>query len=224
MKESIAEKIRATPPIGIINFKQTKHFYDDNFSTKENMFQFRLSKILIFLGEKNKILGIRSFYKNLKNEEKEGQIGYNEALKIINIIKFEIPSNDHLCCLYIFTSDNGIEQLKFLTKKGKELTVGEKGGQNAIKNYINNNENIILSIFGGYSDQLDILGFKYIKMSDYFGHTLGYFELRIKMKNEKFKNNINSKIDAYKDSDKILIRACLLPVACFNEIIKFCMK
>ncbi len=223
MKESIAEKIKATPLIGIINFNQTKRFYDDNFSTKENMFQFSLSKILIFIGEKNKILGIRSFYKNLKKEEKEGQIGYNDALKVINIIKFEIPSNDHLCCLYIFTSDKGIEQLKFLTKKGKELTVGE-GGQNIIKNYINDKENIILSISGGYSDQLDILRFRYIKMSDYFGHTLGYFELRIKIKNEKFKNNINSKIDTYKDSDKILIRACLLPVACFNEIIKFCMK
>ena len=223
MKESIAEKIKATPLIGIINFNQTKRFYDDNFSTKENMFQFSLSKILIFIGEKNKILGIRSFYKNLKKEEKEGQIGYNDALKVINIIKFEIPSNDHLCCLYIFTSDKGIEQLKFLTKKGKELTVGE-GGQNIIKNYINDKENIILSISGGYSDQLDILRFRYIKKSDYFGHTLGYFELRIKMKNEKFKNNINSKIDTYKDSDKILIRACLLPVACFNEIITFCMK
>ena len=223
MKESIAEKIKATPLIGIINFNQTKRFYDDNFSTKENMFQFSLSKILIFIGEKNKILGIRSFYKNLKKEEKEGQIGYNDALKVINIIKFEIPSNDHLCCLYIFTSDKGIEQLKFLTKKGKELTVGE-GGQNIIKNYINDKENIILSISGGYSDQLDILRFRYIKISDYFGHTLGYFELRIKMKNEKFKNNIYSKIDTYKDSDKILIRACLLPVACFNEIIKFCMK
>ncbi len=175
MKESIAEKIKATPLIGIINFNQTKRFYDDNFSTKENMFQFSLSKILIFIGEKNKILGIRSFYKNLKKEEKEGQIGYNDALKVINIIKFEIPSNDHLCCLYIFTSDKGIEQLKFLTKKGKELTVGE-GGQNIIKNYINDKENIILSISGGYSDQLDILRFKYIKMSDYFGHTLGYFE------------------------------------------------
>ena len=223
MKESIAEKIKATPLIGIINFNQTKRFYDDNFSTKENMFQFSLSKILIFICEKNKILGIRSFYKNLKKEEKEGQIGYNDALKVINIIKFEIPSNDHLCCLYIFTSDKGIEQLKFLTKKGKELTIGE-GGQNIIKNYINDKENIILSISGGYSDQLDILRFRYIKISDYFGHTLGYFELRIKMKNEKFKNNINSKIDTYKDSDKILIRACLLPVACFNEIIKFCMK
>ena len=223
MKESLAEKIKATPLIGIINFNQTKRFYDDNFSTKENMFQFSLSKILIFICEKNKILGIRSFYKNLKKEEKEGQIGYNDALKVINIIKFEIPSNDHLCCLYIFTSDKGIEQLKFLTKKGKELTIGE-GGQNIIKNYINDKENIILSISGGYSDQLDILRFRYIKISDYFGHTLGYFELRIKMKNEKFKNNINSKIDTYKDSDKILIRACLLPVACFNEIIKFCMK
>ena len=223
MKESIAEKIKATPLIGIINFNQTKRFYDDNFSTKENMFQFSLSKILIFIGEKNKILGIRSFYKNLKKEEKEGQIGYNDALKVINIIKFEIPSNDHLCCLYIFTSDKGIEQLKFLTKKGKELTVGE-GGQNIIKNYINDKENIILSISGGYSDQLDILRFRYIKMSDYFGHTLGYFELRIKMKNENFKKKVNSKIDTYKDSDKILIRACLLPVACFNEIIKFCMK
>ena len=156
MKESIAEKIKATPLIGIINFNQTKRFYDDNFSTKENMFQFSLSKILIFIGEKNKILGIRSFYKNFKKEEKEGQIGYNDALKVINIIKFEIPSNDHLCCLYIFTSDKGIEQLKFLTKKGKELTVGE-GGQNIIKNYINDKENIILSISGGYSDQLDIL-------------------------------------------------------------------
>jgi len=45
--------------------------------------------------------------------------------------------------LYIFTSDNGIEQLKFLTKKGKELAVGEKGGQNAIKNYINNSLTLI---------------------------------------------------------------------------------
>ena len=223
MKESIAEKIKASPPIGVLLYKQTKKFYDDNFSSKENMFQFRISKILVFIGEKNKILGIHSFYKNLKNEEKPGAIGYNEELKVLNVIKFEIPSNDHLCCLNIFRGDNGVEQLKFLTKKGKELIVGE-GGEDVLKNYINDKDNIILSIFGGYSNQLDILGFKYIKMSDYFGHTLGYFELRIKMKNENFKKKVYSKIDTYKDSDKILIRACLLPVACFNEIIKFCMQ
>ena len=61
-------------------------------------------------------------------------------------------------------------------------------------------------------------------MSDYFGHTLGYFELRMKMKNENFQNKILSNMDKHKDSDQVLIKVCLLPESCFNEIIQFCMK
>ena len=65
MKERILEKIKAIPFYGIYDYNITKKLYDDNFSSKENTFQYRLSKIHIYLGEKNKILGIQSFYKNL---------------------------------------------------------------------------------------------------------------------------------------------------------------
>ena len=188
------------------------------------MFQYRLCKIHIFLGEKNKILGIQSFYKNTKNEEIPGQLGYDESLKTLNLMKLEIPSNDHLCNMHIFRGDEGVKQIKFVTYKGKELTVGE-GGEDTKMSFLNSNkENIILSISGGYNQQLELLGCRYINMSDYFGHTLGYFELRMKMKNENFQNKIIANMDKYKDSDQVLIKVCLLPESCFNEIIQFCMK
>ena len=113
--------------------------------------------------------------------------------------------------------------ITYITKKKNTDKESIESKEKQISYLNDNKENIILSISGGYSSQLDVINCRYINMNDYFGNILGYFELRIKMKNEKFKNNINSKIDTYKDSDKILIRACLLPVACFNEIIKFCM-
>ena len=224
MKKSISEKIKFTSLAGTCTHLQTKRFKDENFSTKENMFQYRLSKIQIFQGEKNKILGIQSFYKNSKNEEVPGQLGYDESLKALNLIKFEIPSNDYLCNLNIFRNDEGVSQIKLSTKKGKELTVGE-GGEDTKMSYLNDNkDNIILSISGGYNKQLELLGCRYINMNDYFGHTLGYFELRIRMKNEIFKNKILSNQDKYRNSDQVLIKVCFLPESCFNEIIQFCMK
>ena len=61
-------------------------------------------------------------------------------------------------------------------------------------------------------------------MSDYYGNSLGYFELRIKLRNESFKNKIDSNINKYKDTDKVLIKTCLLPESVFNGIIQFCMR
>ena len=207
MKERIAEKIKSIPFYGILDFTETKRFYDDNFSSKENLFQFRLSKIHLFIGDKNKILGIQSFYKNLKNEEFPGKIGYNESIKELKIIKFEIPSNDYLCYMNIYkTDEEGIKRLKFRTKKGKELEVGEGGDDSKVSNVNKNQENIILSISGGYNKQLSLLSCRFININDYFGNSIGYFELRIKMKDEKFKDNVESNINRYEDSYKVLGR------------------
>ena len=225
MKERILEKIKAIPFYGICDYNITKKLYDDNFSSKENAFQYRLSKIHVYLGEKNKILGIQSFYKSLKRIEFPGNLIFNDSIKELQLLKFEIPSNDFLCYMNIYKNDvEGIKRLKFATKKGKEFEVGE-GGEDAKISYLNDNkENIILSISGGYSSQLDVINCRYINMNDYFGNILGYFELRIKIKNDKvFKNKVDTNLDKYEDSDRILLKACLLPESCFNEIIQFCM-
>ena len=225
MKELIAKKVKSLPFYGIIEYNRTKRFNDENFSSVENLFQYRLSKIHIYLGEKNKILGIQSFYKNLKNEEFPGQVGYNESIKESELKEFVIPSNDHLIGMKIYRNDDvGSKKLKFITKKGKELEVGE-GGEDMILSELNEDKkNVILSLSGGYYDQLNLLGCKYINMSDYYGNSLGYFELRIKLRNESFKNKIDSNINKYKDTDKVLIKTCLLPESVFNGIIQFCMR
>ena len=113
---------------------------------------------------------------------------------------------------------------KLLEKNSKNESTFDKQ-EKFIEFYINDNKkNIILSISGGYSSQLDVINCRYINMNDYFGNILGYFELRIKMKNDKvFKNKVDSNLDKYEDSDRILLKACLLPESCFNEIIQFCM-
>ena len=99
----------------MLEYNRTKRFNDENFSSVENLFQYRLSKIHIYLGEKNKILGIQSFYKNLKNEEFPGQVGYNESIKESELKEFVIPSNDHLIGMKIYRNDDvGIKKLKFI--------------------------------------------------------------------------------------------------------------
>ena len=105
MKELIAKKVKSLPFYGLIEYNRTKRFNDENFSSVENLFQYRLSKIHIYLGEKNKILGIQSFYKNLKNEEFPGQVGYNESIKELELKEFVIPSNDHLIGMKIYRND-----------------------------------------------------------------------------------------------------------------------
>ena len=224
MKEHILEKIKSIPFYGICDFNLTKKLYDDNFSSKENAFQYRLSKIHFYIGEKNKILGIQSFYKNLKRIEFPGKLIFNESIKELKILQFEIPPNDFLCYMNIYKTDSeGIKRLKFETKKGKEIEVGEGGEDSKISNLNDKKENVILSISGGYSTQLDIISCRYIKMNDYFGNILGYFELRIKLKNEVFKKKVDSNVSKYEDSDRILLKVCLLPESCFNGIIQFCM-
>ena len=221
---NISDKVKSTPPIGTVDYGKTKYYSDDDFSSTDNIFHYHLSKIHIFIGEKNKILGIQSFYKNSKKGEIAGKLGYNESIKVLNLIKFEIPSNDNICNMNVFRSEEGVAKIKFMTRKGKELTVGEGGEDTKLSELNSNKENIILCISGGYSDQLDLIRCKYIKMSDYFGNSLGFFELRMKMQNEKFKDKIITNMNKYQDSDQTLIKACLLPEACFNGIIIFCMK
>ena len=223
MKERIIEKIKYIPPYGIISSKESKRFNNNNFIQKDKLYKCRLSKIIIFKGENNSILGIKSFYSNIQKEEISGEEGYDNSKNILEKIIFEIPANDYLCNINIWIGDEYITKIKFGTNKGKEIIVGEGGEDKKISCLNNNKENIILVINGGYKEQLKFLNCKYININDYFGNVNGYFELKMKLKDEKFRKIINSKIEMFKDNDKILLGACLLPDSCFNIVMSFCV-
>ena len=120
--------------------------------------------------------------------------------------------------------DDDIRKLKLGTKKGKELIVGLDDGEDRIISSINSNkDNIILSLSGGYRKTLELVSCKYVPLTDYLGPTLGYFELKKKLKHEDFKKKVLEKLDQLSESDKVLFRACCLPDNAFNEIIKYCL-
>ena len=224
MKNRVAENIKSIGVYGVLHFDKTKRFYDDKFSTKENLYKYRISKIKVFLGEKDTILGLQTFFKDTKGEEIPGEEGRDKSIKEIDVRTLEIAPNDFLCNMHIFVGEDYITKLKFVTKKGKELEVGEEGGEDRIASVINaNKDKIILSLFGGYDKRLELISCKYLPIKDYLGPTIGYFELKKKLKRENFKNKIIENLSNLSESDKVLFKTCCLPDNVFNEIIKYCL-
>ena len=102
MKDRVVEKIKSIGLYGVIHYGETQRFYDDNYSTKENLYKYRISKIKVYIGEKNSILGLQTFFKNLSGEEVAGAEGRDKSVKELDIKTLEIPPNDFLCNLKIF--------------------------------------------------------------------------------------------------------------------------
>ena len=124
MKDKIIDEIKGIGVYGVLHYNETKRFYDEKYVEKENIYQYRISKIKVFLNENGNILGLQAFYKNLNGEEEAGAEGRDNTIKEYDIQTLEIPANDFLCNIHIFVGVDYITKLKFVTKKGKELEVG----------------------------------------------------------------------------------------------------
>ena len=228
MEEKIFECIRNTAFIGTFYPDETRRF--EHFSFKKNFLNYRLSKIKFFLGDENGkeiILGLQSFYKNRKNnEEIISEESLNKTIKVINIKDIEIPCNDYICNFYLKRDDDGITQIRLITKKGKIIIVGEEEGEEGIIYDINDNkDHMIIGFFGGYSNHLDAIGASYINFRYYYLLlTLGYFELKKKVKNKLFKKNIEAKYNQLNESDKALFKASCLRSDLFFSIIKYILN
>lgn len=226
MKDKIFEEIKNTAFFGTI-FPEIKRFDDTHYCTKENLFQNRLSKIKVFLGEKNGkplILGLQTTYMTINGKEMVNEEARDKTEKEIDIKTLEIPSNDYICNFFLRAGDDRITQLKFVTKKGTELLAGSDEGEEKIVDFINDNkDHIILFFLGGYRKCLEAIGAGYIPIKSYLGNTKGYFELRKKLKDQTFKNTVESKLNSLDESDRILFRVCNLSDSCFNSIIKYCL-
>ena len=223
MKDYIFEKVKSIAIIGIYHVGETHRFNDDIFSTRENIYEYRISRIKVFIGENNSIRGLQAFYKNKKGEVVPGTEGRDINIKELDIKILDIPPNDYLCNLRIFVGDDYISKLIFTTRTGKELIVGNDDGEEiSIYSLNSNKDNIILNIAGGYRDHLDLFTSKYINIYDYLvATTIGYFELKKKLRKEDFKQKILKNFNNLSESNKALFHACCLTNDVFKEIFKY---
>lgn len=226
MKEKFYNDIKCTDLYGVLYPDEVKRFNDSNYFSKENLFQYRLSKIKFFIGEKNGkelILGLQTFYSQSNGNIIANEEARDKLEKELDIKIFEIPPNDYICNFFLKTGDERITQIKLQTKKGKIFVVGSNEGEDKTIDFKDNNDNVIIYFLGGYRKCLEVLAAGYIPLKSYIGRFIGYFELKIRLKNETFKNVIKKKLNSLSERDKILFRVCNLPDTCFYSIIKFCL-
>ena len=206
-------------------YQNSKHFNDKDF-LGENYLYYKIQKIKIWSGKKDSkdiINGIQVWYKNILDGkvitpgEFKGDEG-NDAVQ-----EFEIKPNEYLIDFHI-RIDTEVTQVGFETNKKNKILVGGTQGEDKIINS-NGGENIIIFLYGAYENCLHSLGVGYIKKKDYMKTLfIGFFELRYKLKkDESFKKNWIENENKLEESDRILLKTCLLPDTAFNEIIKFCL-
>ena len=224
MKEKDFTKIERIGLHGVILYGITQRFYDDEFSKKENLYKYKISRIKVYLGENNNILGIQTIFRNSKREEVAGVEGRDQTAKVIDTKILEIEQYDFLSKFKIFVGNDYITKLVFITNKGKELSVGTEEGEEKIVDSLNNNTNIILSFFGGYcQNHLQAIGCRYMNISDYLAPINKHVELKKKISNESFKQKILNDYKNLSEIDKAIFKTCCLPENAFLEVIKFCI-
>ena len=224
MIEKDITKIESIGLYGTIHYGITQRFYDGEFSKKENLYKYKISKIKVYLGENNNILGIQTIFRNSKREEVAGVEGRDQTANVIDTKIMEIEQYDFLSKLKIFVEDDYITKLVFITNKGKELSVGTEEGEDRIVSSLNNSTNIILSFFGGYSqNHLQAISCRYMHISDYLAPINKYVELKKKISNESFKQKILNDYKNLSEIDKAIFKTCCLPENAFLEVIKFCI-
>ena len=206
-------------------YQNSKHFNDKDF-LGDNYLYYKIQKIKIWSGKKDSkdiINGIQVWYKNILDGKlvTPGEFKGDEGND--NVVEFEVKPNEYLTDFHI-RIDTEVTQVGFETNKHNNILVGGTQGEDKIINS-NGGDNIIVFLYGAYDNLLHALGVGYVNKKDYVKTLfIGFFQLRHKLKkDEAFKKKCLENENTLSESDKVLLKTCLLPDTAFNEIIKFCL-
>ena len=206
-------------------YQNSKHFNDKDF-LGDNYLYYKIQKIKIWSGKKDSkdiINGIQVWYKNILDGKlvTPGEFKGDEGND--NVVEFEVKPNEYLTDFHV-RIDTEVTQVGFETNKHNNILVGGTQGEDKIINS-NGGENIIVFLYGAYENVLHSLWVGFVNKKDYMKTLfIGFFQLRHKLKkDEAFKKKCAEIESTLAESDKVLLRTCLLPDTAFNEIIKFCL-
>ena len=219
--------IQNTSPFGEI--KESSSFFDEESNLGSYLINYKLHKIHCYYEKNVGISGLQVYYiermksqeiktidiskkNNTDNiEEQELILESNELIDKITIYKLE-----QICGFEVFTNKNNKKKFGWCELNdgiGNKIELAEFDGTNCLMGFFGNFNKI---------EGITSLGFYYInKKAFYLFSCLGFFLLRIKLKNENFKENAIKKLDKIKYSDKAVFKTCCLPDNPFFEIIKY---
>ena len=217
------EKCIYTAKYGKINPTSTQ--FDDHSLLGANFYQYKPEKIYFWTTTDKKITGIQTWFKNSVDSNSINS-GENKGSSSEDLNEFVINPNEYLTYGEIYYEGSFIRGILLRTNKLKEFFVGVKKGNKMDIPLLTDGKKIIISFFGSYNQYLESFGFHLMKNKDYMKVLFtGYFELKAKLKKEKYKEEIMELIKNKKFTfqEETIVKTCLLPSAPFNEVMKFCV-
>ena len=209
-------------PCGYID--QSFDLWNDNIELNNEIINYKIIKIKLYLSSKNYIIGINITYENLLNGEIK-ELEHKTNKNIYNVKKLDLKDNEYLKKIDINFNDdlNFISRINFCTNKNRQISVGENADKDILVQY-NEEDKVIVGCFGYYLEKINALGCIYVNKKAYIEKFLFKFFVLRKMakENEQFKEKWNNK---YKELDidfRYLWNTVNLPDAIFAKIIKYC--
>lgn len=214
----------ATSNYGLITEKSL--LLDDLLIFNEFLICYRLHRIRCWENKQLGIIGIQLFYKD--RDTNEEIISMNKIKNTEStLVEFNLSPLEFITGLTIYKNDllNGFS---ITTNKHREKLFGYDIGEKIIpEDFEDKNKNVILGFFFTYEPNLVIssIGCYYLNRI-LFSMILysGIFFLRIRLKNEKFRNEVENNLDDLDESFYALFKACLLPNILFYGILKYSLS
>ena len=222
-EEEEDEKCIYTAKYGKVNLNSTQ--FDDHSLLGANYYQYKPEKILFWTNQQKKIAGIQTWFKNAIDNNSINS-GENKGSESEDLHQFDINPNEYLVNCEIWDGNGFINGIHLKTNKGTEFFVGEKNGNKMDIEQLKDGKKIIISFFGSYANLLESFGLHLMEKKEYMKVLFtGYFELKAKLKKEKYREEIEEKMKNKKFTfqEETIIRTCKLPSAPFNEVMKFCV-
>ena len=224
IKNKIVE-YEATSNYGLITEKSLN--LDDCETFKEFLIGYRLHKIKCWSENEKGIIGIQLCYKDRETNEEIISINQNRP-DDSNFQEFILDPLELITELSVWknTALNGFE---ICTNKNRIKRFGFDDGEKIItEEFKEKNINIILGFFFTYepiNKKISSMGCYYLNRK-YFSIILysGILYLRIKLKDEKYKNEIKNRLKDMDISDRALYYTCLLPSNQFFVILKYTLS
>ena len=209
---------------------ENSKIYDIRDKVGKKILDYRLIKIKCQLKSNDCIYGIQFIYRNINTNKEETLINVEpKDLDLSNLIDQEMDFGlEEIVDLRVWLSEETkLIGFEVTTNRGRTQKFGF-GNEEELRKCPNfdSNENCIVG-FGVIAEEKNgIVGmyayFVKRKLYAFYSYN-GVFKLRIKMKKEEYRKQIESKKSSLKDKNQILYKVCSLPDNQFFNIIKYAL-
>ena len=213
----------ATPNYGLITEKSIT--LDDISIFGYYLISYRVHSIRCWQNKQLGIIGIQLHYKD--RDTNEDIISVNKVKNDKStLVEFILDPLEFIIGLTIYKSDllNGFS---IKTNKKREKLFGYDLGDKIIPEEFEEDKNVILGFFFTFEPNMraSSIGCYYLNKT-FFSLILysGILYLRIRLKDEKFKNEIEKKLDKLDNPYVALFKMCLLPNIQFYGVLKYSLS